>query len=237
VTDYSTLTTCRDITDDMINDAVESREDMRALFERAVAVAQPRHAGSRLLLLFAKMATPACDWLEGALRVDLRAEGETTVIESVVDIGAGLKERVFPTRTVHVPLVEFEAAIKKFPQAIAPLSAQVDRYKIVLTAAEAPKVLDDEQDDKPVVKKPLTTMGAADLPTVSSTKPALQPVISRPLAKLQLRKTAVAGGITEINSPKKKKAKSSKPPPPKKPSSKPPKAAEKKEDVDKGWDE
>src|SRR5205085_6655099 len=105
----SSIEHCRQITDDHLNEAIESREDTRALFEHAAKIAKPRAAGSRILLIFAKMASPDCDWLEGALRVELTGDGDTTTIESLVDIGAGLKERVFPKTRVEVPLDEFLA--------------------------------------------------------------------------------------------------------------------------------
>ncbi len=233
MTDYSTLTNCREITDDCIQEAAESREDMRALFERAVEIARPRAGGARVLLLFAKIASPACDWLEGALRVQLTADADNadnTVIESVVEIGAGLKERVFPKRKVNVPLVEFEAAIKKFPQALAPLTAESGVGKVVLAAPEAEKGVE-------VVAKPVVAIDATDIPAVGG---------PRPLAKLKLRKQLPARG-SEIVPPKRAAKTPSKPPKtaskPPKTASKPPKTASKppkppaKDDVDKGWDE
>lgn len=220
MTDYSTLKTCREITDDCIQEAAESREDMRALFERAVAIAAPRAAGARLLLIFAKMASPACDWVEGALRVELTADADHadhTVIESFAEIGAGLKERVFGKQRVHVPLAEFEAAIKKFPQAIAPLTSESRVGKLVLSAPEAEKGVE-------VAAKPVVAIDATDIPAVGG---------PRPLAKLKLRKSPIAKGATEIAAPKRPAA--TRPAkPPSKPPSKPP---AKPEDVDKGWDE
>lgn len=240
---------CRDITDDRINEAIESREDARALFERAAEVAKPREAGARILLLFAKLASPDCDWLEGALRVELTADGDKTVIESLVDIGAGLKERVFPKRTVDVPLTEFLAAIKKFPTAIAPLTAESSHAgRLLLVAGEVEKHYDDEEETKKPVpltmadlpaigKKPATqpppgtghstaTVVGAPAAPLPLMKTALAPPVAgaKPLAKLQLRKSPIARGVTEVNTSKKKK--SSAPPPRAKP-----------EDVDKGWEE
>lgn len=217
------IESCRQITDDHINEAIESRDDTRALFERAVEVAKPRAAGSRLLLIFAKMAGPDCDWLEGALRIELTADGEWTTIESLVDIGAGLKERVFPKTRVEVPLEEFLAAIKKFPQAIAPLTAEAPtRDRLRLVATEAQKK--DLEEVAPVKKfKPLSI---GDMPVVGvkkrNTQPppgtlhrppdvatasaspgsvAKQPAAKRAFAKLALRKsplTTTGGAAEEI---------------------------------------
>lgn len=169
MSDYVGIESCREITDDHIREALETREATKALLDRAIEVAKPRAAGSRVLLIFAKMASAECDWLEGALRVELIAHGDITTIDAIVDIGAGLKERVFPKMKIEVPLDEFLAAIKKFPQAIAPLTAEATtRDRLRLVAGEAPKRTESE----PPKKAPrVRTLGYADMPTVGAKRP------------------------------------------------------------------
>lgn len=184
---------CRDITDDHINAAIESRGDTRGLLEHLVAISKPREAGARVLLVFAKMASPACDWLDGALRIEIARDGTGTVIESFSVIGAGLKERVFPRLVFNVPFEEFLVAIKKFPQAIAPMSIELQNEdKLSLSAAEAEKVL-AEDDDKPAPRLPTPALGVRDLPTVGLPS---APSAPSPLAKLKLQRRNPALGHT-----------------------------------------
>jgi hypothetical protein len=258
VSDFSTITHCKEITDDHIRDALESRESTKALLDRAIEIAKPREAGSRILLVFAKMASPDCDWLEGALRIEMTADGQHTNIESLVDIGAGLKERVFPKMRAAVPLEEFLAAIKKFPQAIAPLTAESpSRDRLRLVAQEAEKRMDS---DAPKKAARVRTLGYEDMPTVGKStqiaikKPtsqpppgtmhrppdvasaALKPVERRPLGKIALRKSPLSttGGIAEEVGPKKEFVDASTKNPKIR---KPPPFVQPPPDVDGGWDE
>ena len=112
MSELASIQRCRDITDDHIDAAIESRDATRALLEHALSISKPREAGARVLLVFAKMATSACDWLEGALRVELTRQGVETFIDSYAEIGAGLKERVFSRMAFNVPFEEFVLAIR-----------------------------------------------------------------------------------------------------------------------------
>jgi len=208
VSDVQGIGRCRDITDDHIAAAIESRDGTRALLQHAATIAKPREAGARVLLVFAKMATPECDWLEGALRVELARDGAQTVIESYAEIGAGLKERVFPRLVFNVSFDEFIAAIKKFPQAVAPLSADTpSKDRLILTATEAQKIMPPEETTSPRIPTP-SALSVADLPTVSAAKTAVGtpaiplPIVDaknpppKPLAKLKLNRRAPALGHT-----------------------------------------
>jgi hypothetical protein len=264
VNDFSAIQQCRQITDDHIHAALESRAGARALFERAVAIAKPRDAGARLLLLFAKMV--AADWLDGALRVDMIADGDGTTIESLVDIGAGLKERVFAKTRIHVPLEEFLAAIKKFPGAIAPLTVESSSaHRLILVAPEVEKPLDDDDEDEPA-KPAAKPLSAADLPAIGAKRakshpppgtlhrPAQvssassKPPAKKPLAKLNLRKTALfpargaaeeVGPAKEFNDASVGTKRAGRAPPPFVANPKPaePAAEPSKDDVDKEWGE
>jgi len=175
---FRSIQRCRDITDEHINAAIDTRGDTRDLLEHAVGIAKPREAGARVLLVFAKMASPACDWLDGALRIELARDGARTAIESFTVIGAGLKERVFPRMVLDVPLDEFTLAIEKYPRAIAPMAVAVNTEdKLTLTAEESAKV--ERREDAPIAPPP--ALGVADLPTVGGPPAA-------PLAKLKLER-------------------------------------------------
>ncbi len=231
MSDLGSIQRCRDITDDHVNAAIATRDDTRALLDHALSISRPREAGARVLLVFARMASPSCDWLDGALRVELTRQGTETFIDSYAEIGAGLKERVFPRMAFNVPFDEFVVAIQKFPQAIQPLTvATSSDDRMVLSAGEA----------KAHVPAP-TPLGAEDLPTVDAApKPAA------PLAKLKLeRRPALGRRISEeiVTKPKGDSRRESTGEYPAMPLVKPHAPAEEepssqpnKDDVDKGWD-
>ncbi|MGZ5967011.1 MAG: hypothetical protein ACXWP4_05040 [Polyangiales bacterium] len=184
MTDYGKIKSCRDITEDQIAEAIESREDTRALLEHAAKIGTPRTGGARVLLLFARMASPSCDWLDGALRVEISSSNDkpdSSNIEAFAEIGAGLKERIFPVIAINVPIEEFVIAVKKFPKAIAPLAFfRPTPRRVVLTAGEVEKI---EKLEKPSsappaparrVKTPVP-LSLGDLPTVGSGPKSVPP--------------------------------------------------------------
>jgi hypothetical protein len=176
---YARIKNCRDITEEDISTAIESREDTKALLDHASTIAAPRTGGARVLLLFARMATSACDWLDGALRVEIAGEGDDTTIETFADIGAGLKERVFPPIPMRVPIEEFVIAVKKFPKAVAPLSmSRPSPRKLVLGAGEAEKVERPSTAPPPAKtaqQQRLKTLSLGDLPTVGGDRKSVPP--------------------------------------------------------------
>lgn len=239
MTELASIKRCRDITDEHIAAAIGSRDDTRALLEHALSISKPREAGARVLLVFARMATSACDWLDGALRVELTREGVETFIDSYAEIGAGLKERVFPRMAFNVPFDEFVIAIQKFPQAIAPMSASTPADgKLVLAAGEAQKVV---TADEPIAPPP-APLSVADLPTVNAAPREPPP---KPLAKLKLerRMPALRGTVSEeiVVKPRGDSRRDATGEHPAMPVIEPPTEEEKpaagdNDDVDKGWE-
>ncbi len=214
--DFSAIERCRDITDEVVAEAVMTREDARALLEHAALVSRPAEAGARVLLVFAKMATPDCDWVDGALRIEIVAEGEGAAIESFAEIGGGLKERVFPVLHMKVPLAEFAMAIERFPQAIVPLAFTRAADRLVLTATEVPRPVTEKPpmavESDPRRARIVTPNPMAHLPTVAGSKvtvgrgptasadaggpkfspPQMSDELQKKLARIQLkRKTAI----------------------------------------------
>jgi hypothetical protein len=187
VTDWASLRSCQDLTDAQIGEVIESRDDVRVLLEHLAAVARPGQGGPRVLLLFARLATPECDWLEGALQVVLKGDGQGTAIESYAEIGAGLRERVVPRVVLPVPVDEFLDVIARFPHLIAPLAVfEASGSHAVLGAHEAEhrvadSVLpdDDERDLAAREASRVSTMPltAGDLPAVRA---ARQPIPRAP---------------------------------------------------------
>ena len=93
--------------------ALISRDECSALLKRIGEIPSARSASRALLALLGRLATPACTWLEGDLAVELFEDEAGTKIRVMVDLGAGLRERVLPIITVAQPLPELAGAFEK----------------------------------------------------------------------------------------------------------------------------
>ena len=120
--DFAHLARCLDLRDADVVEAVSSRERTKALVAHLGLKSAPNTGVAKVLLVFARMSTTACDWLDGDLHVELVGDDEVTVVEALTELGGGLRERVFPPTSFRVPLAEFARAIERVPHLIAPLA-------------------------------------------------------------------------------------------------------------------
>jgi hypothetical protein len=129
---------CISLTDADVEQAAVSRDAARALLNHMAEVARPNEGAPKILLIFARMATTACDWLDGDLRVELVGDGEISVIESLTELGGGLRERALPSFAVGVPLAEFVRAVERVPRLIEPLhvKTRTDRRLVLVSSKE-----------------------------------------------------------------------------------------------------
>ncbi|MDB4935408.1 MAG: hypothetical protein JWP87_2380 [Labilithrix sp.] len=95
-TRYASLARCSDLSEREIVGALLSRDECAALLGRIAKVSSDRSASRSLLAVLARLATPACIWLEGELAVELFEEEGGTKVRVMSEIGAGLRERVLP---------------------------------------------------------------------------------------------------------------------------------------------
>lgn len=129
---------CLDLGEPDIAAAIGTRESTRALLLHLAARSAPNTGAAKVLLVLARMATTACEWLDGDLTIDLAADGEKTRLEVATLLGAGLRERVFPTMVLDAPLMEFARAIQRVPHMIAPLALGArGQSRIALSATAA----------------------------------------------------------------------------------------------------
>jgi hypothetical protein len=134
---FSSLKSCMEMSEKDVMTALGSREECKELLARFAEIAKPGSGAPRLLFLFARMATIACAWVEGDLRIELKLDGDTTSIDIVSELGPGLRERFLPTLTIQAPLSEFVHAVERFPHAISPLTLKKKTWRrIVLVANE-----------------------------------------------------------------------------------------------------
>src|SRR5580698_8078728 len=133
--------------DEHIEEAIESRTATKALLLRLAEVSSPDTGIAKVLLVYARMATTACDWIDGDLCVELVEEsaespsgsrgGRVTAIHTFTELGGGLRERLFPPMSFRAPLGEFSRSIARVPHMIAPLAVQsTAARRIRLSATE-----------------------------------------------------------------------------------------------------
>jgi hypothetical protein len=137
MTDFGSLTRCAEISDDVVAQAVRSHDAMKALLARAAEIARPMEGAARVLVALARMATTACTWLEGDLVVEIVGDDEVSVVEVTSELGGGLRERVFPTFTLHVSVDEFVRAVRLVPRMILPLKMTESGGRLRFSATEA----------------------------------------------------------------------------------------------------
>ena len=136
MTDSFRIESCSEIGEEHIEAALESRGAMRALLTAASDVSAPMEGVPKVLLPLARMATKACEWLEGSLRIEISGNDEESLIEVMADLGGGLRERVFPPLSFQAPLDEFVRALRLAPRLIFPLKLKERAGVLVLTATE-----------------------------------------------------------------------------------------------------
>jgi hypothetical protein len=89
-----------------------------------------------MLLLFARLATVACDWLDGDLFIAMEARRPfVTRVTIATELGSGMREKVFPSFDMNVPLDELTGAVERIPQMVHPLMAEIAQGHLLLSAS------------------------------------------------------------------------------------------------------
>jgi hypothetical protein len=118
---FAHIARCMDLRDHDVNVAIGSREATIALLTHLGAVCAPNTGAAKALLVFARMATSACSWIDGDLCIELLGDGGATVVETATQLGGGMRERLLPPMRFHAPVGEFARAIERVPHMVAPL--------------------------------------------------------------------------------------------------------------------
>lgn len=136
--DLAHIARCLDLQEQDIVEAIVSRDGTRALLVHLEGLAAPNTGVAKVLLVFARMATMVCDWIDGDLTIDLGVQGESTRVDVATELGGGLRERVFSPLVFRAPIVEFARAIERVPHMILPLGIRGSTpNRIILSATEA----------------------------------------------------------------------------------------------------
>ena len=131
---------CIDLRRAHIEAAVRSREECAALLQHLCAISRPSTGAPLVLLLFARMATPECTWLDGGLQVDAVGTGDTTTFDVLEDLGVGMGERLFPRGVMNAPLSEFTRALRRIPAMAGQLEVQTAPNRLVLSLSSAERL-------------------------------------------------------------------------------------------------
>jgi hypothetical protein len=109
-TRYASPARCSELPERDLIAALISRDECALLLARIAAMPSPRATARALFGLLARLATPACTWLEGELAVELFEEEGGTKVRVLSESG-GFRERVLPIAILAQPLAELTASI------------------------------------------------------------------------------------------------------------------------------
>jgi hypothetical protein len=143
---------CIDIADVDVKRALVSPDSFGALIARAAEVSRPSEGGPKVIGALAKLATPDCTWLDGALHLELAGDDRATRVVVARQPSGGPRVPVFPPFELNVPYDEFVRAFKLYPKLIAPLHAIQRGGRLLLSTAPA--------DDRPSRHPTVARMGA-----------------------------------------------------------------------------
>lgn len=136
-TRYAPVAPCFYLAERDVIAALLSRDECAALLTRITSAKRPHKMLRQLLPFLARLATPACTWLDGELAVELFTEDDGTKIRVMSEIGAGMRERVLPVFTVSATIDQIEAAIALRRDVLAVLQMQrVSARCLLLLASE-----------------------------------------------------------------------------------------------------
>jgi hypothetical protein len=131
------ITRCMDLSEADIVRAIVDREHTRALLSHLAACSAPNTGVAKALLVLARMATTACDWIDGDLAIDMAAVDGATRVNVATDLGGGLRERVFAPLVYRAPLEEFARAIERVAHMVAPLRIRAKTPQRITLGASA----------------------------------------------------------------------------------------------------
>lgn len=123
---------CVDLTEDHIDDGLQSVERMRSLLTHLARIAKPKEGAAKILVAISRMATTACEWFEGKLYVVVDAMSGASEIAISSDLGGGVRELVFPRLLVGVELEELVNAVRTAPRLVTPLKFRIRGDRMIL---------------------------------------------------------------------------------------------------------
>jgi hypothetical protein len=135
---FAHITRCLELQEQDVTEALRSRGETKALLAHLAAISAPNTGAAKALIVLSRMATTACDWIDGDLSIDVYGNPDGAVIEIGTELGGGLRERLFAPLSFRAPIQEFTRAIERVPHMIQPLVIRAkSARRISLSATEA----------------------------------------------------------------------------------------------------
>ena len=122
---------CSDLTTADLDAASESQETFAELLERLSQVSAPETGAAAILLALARLASNACDWIDGDLAVEIVGAEDHTEVGVMLELGAGMRERLFPPTRLRAPLSELTDALDAKPDLVGALTIHRRSWKRV----------------------------------------------------------------------------------------------------------
>jgi hypothetical protein len=126
---------CSDMTIEDADAACASREAFTSLVQRLAQVSAPNTGAASILIALARLASTACEWIDGDLSIELLDGEDCTEIGVMTDLGAGMRERLFPPVRLNAPLAELTAALAAKPGLVGALTVHRRSWKRVTLGA------------------------------------------------------------------------------------------------------
>ena len=163
---------CVDLTEDHIDEGLKSVESMRVLLDHMAHIAKPNAGAAKILVAISRIATTACEWLEGTLHVEVDELIGTTEIAVMSDLGGGVRELIFPRMLLAVEHDEFVRAVRLAPRLITPLKFRVRGDRMILKrdtpGTVAPPAFEIAEES---LRRSLPPKLRRSLPPISSAEP------------------------------------------------------------------
>ena len=128
---FDHLMRCGDLMTSDLDAACESHEAFAELLRRLAQVSAPETGAAAILLALARLASNACDWIDGDLAVDLVGVDDQTEVGVMIELGAGMRERLFPPTRLRAPLAELTDALDAKPDLVGALAVHRRSWKRV----------------------------------------------------------------------------------------------------------
>jgi hypothetical protein len=135
---FDHLRRCGDLTTVDLTAASASHEAFEELLRRLQAISAPDTGVASILIVLGGLASNACDWVDGDLAIELADQGGVTEVSIMIELGLGMRERLFPPIRLNAPLAEITAAFDAMPALIGTLQVSRRAAKRITFSASQP---------------------------------------------------------------------------------------------------
>ena len=132
---FTHIQRCDQVTEADIESACASRDVFEQLLTRYGEVSVPQTGAASILLVLARLASSACDWVDGDLSIELVDADDNAEVRIMTDLGVGMREMLFGAVVLKAPLSELTAAMTDRPEVLGALKIHRRSWKRVTLGA------------------------------------------------------------------------------------------------------